>query len=65
MDDQEGALAEVEAAIARVIHNKKAADLSPQNSYIRRLQHQLVDKYSMRSESVGEEPTRRLRIYPS
>jgi predicted RNA-binding protein Jag len=37
-------------------------ELEPQNSYIRRLQHQLADRYNLHSESRGDEPHRRVRI---
>jgi predicted RNA-binding protein Jag len=47
-----------------VKNSKKSLDLNPQNSYIRRIQHQKVDESGLHSESVGEEPKRRLRIYP-
>jgi len=59
------ALREVEEAIKTVENSKRSADLSPQNAYIRRLQHQIVEEHNLKSESVGEEPRRRLRIYPS
>lgn len=58
------AMREVENAIQQVKNSKKSVDLNPQNAYIRRLQHQKVDEAKMHSESVGEEPRRRLRIYP-
>jgi len=58
------AMREAEEAIKQAINSKKSVDLSPQNAYIRRLQHQLVEQNGLRSESVGEEPKRRLRIYP-
>jgi stage III sporulation protein SpoIIIAA len=61
---EEIALREVEDAIIEVMNTKKSIDLNPQNSYVRRLQHQRVDESGLRSESVGEEPKRRLRIYP-
>jgi len=59
------AMREAEEAIRQVKSSKKSADLSPQNAYIRRLQHQIVEQNQLRSESVGEEPKRRLRIYPA
>jgi len=31
-------------------------ELGPQNSYVRRLQHQLVEAYGLESESVGAQP---------
>ncbi len=58
------ALREAEEAMQQVKNTRKAVDLSPQNAYIRRLQHQLIKKDKLHSESVGEEPKRRLRIYP-
>ena len=39
-------------------------ELSPRRSYIRRLQHQLVEKSNLSSRSIGDEPQRRLRILP-
>jgi stage III sporulation protein SpoIIIAA len=59
------AMREAEDGVKRVINTKRSIDLSPQNSYIRRRQHQLVEEKRLRSESVGEEPKRRLRIYPA
>jgi hypothetical protein len=58
------AMREVEEAIQQVLRSKKTTELSPQNAYIRRLQHQAVEDAGLYSESVGEEPRRRLRIYP-
>jgi predicted RNA-binding protein Jag len=60
----EAALSEVERAIAEVFESAKAVELEPQNSYIRRLQHQLVQRYGLASESKGEEPHRRVVIFP-
>ncbi len=64
MDPTEAALMETEAAIQEVLRTSMPVDLAPQNSYIRRLQHQLVEKYRLVSESVGLEPNRRVRISP-
>jgi len=63
-DAEEIALREVQDAIEQVKNTKKSVDLNPQNAYIRRRQHQQVDEARLHSESVGEEPKRRLRIYP-
>jgi stage III sporulation protein SpoIIIAA len=63
-DEQEVALTEVEQAIAEVFDSAKTVELEPQNSYIRRLQHQLVQRYGLASESKGDEPNRRVIIYP-
>jgi len=57
------ALQETEEAIARVLETSEPVELSPQNSYIRRLQHELAGQYSLGSESMGREPYRRVRIF--
>ncbi len=62
---EEIALREVTEAIEQVRNSGKSIDLNPQNAYVRRLQHQKVDEAGLHSESVGEEPKRRLRIYPA
>lgn len=59
------ALRDVDEAVKQVRDSKKAVDLNPQNAYLRRIQHQKVDEFGMHSESVGDEPKRRLRIYPA
>ena len=63
-DEEETALHEAEEAVQQVIQNNRSIELGPQNAYIRRLQHQLVNQYHLETESFGEEPFRRLRIYP-
>ncbi|MDR7481662.1 MAG: R3H domain-containing nucleic acid-binding protein [Armatimonadota bacterium] len=62
--EHEAALTEVEQAIAAVFESAKPVELSPQNAYIRRLQHQLVQRYGLASESKGDEPFRRVVIFP-
>lgn len=62
--DEEQALREAEEGIQRALDTGVAVELSPQNSYLRRLQHQLAEKYKLTSESVGVEPRRRVRIVP-
>lgn len=59
------ALREAEEGIRRVLDTRQAVELAPQNSYMRRLQHQLIEKSKMFSESIGEEPRRRVRILPN
>jgi hypothetical protein len=39
-------------------------DVYKRQAYIRRLQHQLVERFNLSSRSVGDEPQRRLRILP-
>jgi len=57
------ALEETEEAIQDVLENSQPVDLSPQNSYIRRLQHQLAERYNLASRSTGRDPYRRVRIF--
>jgi len=59
------ALEEAEEAIDQVMRGQQAADLSPQNAYIRRLQHLLAQRYNLTSRSLGQEPERRVRILPA
>jgi stage III sporulation protein SpoIIIAA len=63
-ESEEIALREAEEALEQVRNSRKSVDLSPQNAYIRRLQHQMIEENGLNAESVGEEPKRRLRIYP-
>lgn len=62
--DEQRALEEVEEAIAEVLAHRRPVELSPQNAYIRRLQHELVQRYGLISESKGQDPFRRVVIYP-
>ena len=64
VDEQEVALREVEGAISEVLKSTQPVELSPQNSYVRRLQHQLIQRYGLASESRGEEPFRRVVVFP-
>ncbi|MDQ6766685.1 MAG: AAA family ATPase [Candidatus Eremiobacteraeota bacterium] len=63
LDEEEVALREAEEATYQVMLHHKAVELSPQSSYIRRLQHQLVEKYDLQSRSTGIEPNRRVRVF--
>ena len=64
LSGDEVALREVEDAISEVMASAQPVELSPQNSYIRRLQHQLVQRFGLASESKGTDPFRRVVIYP-
>ncbi|HZT41247.1 MAG TPA: R3H domain-containing nucleic acid-binding protein [Chthonomonadaceae bacterium] len=63
-EDMENALLEAQDAVDQVKRTHEAVELSPANSYTRRLQHQLIERYQLQSESVGVEPQRRVRILP-
>ena len=58
------AMQEAEDAITTVLNDgDPSIELTPQNSYIRRLQHQLAQRYNLVSRSAGREPYRRVRIF--
>ncbi|MBZ0274566.1 MAG: AAA family ATPase, partial [Anaerolineae bacterium] len=63
-DPFEQAIRETKDAIMRVRAGAEFVDLSPQVSYIRRRQHEMVHKASLESESYGEEPVRHVRVLP-
>jgi stage III sporulation protein SpoIIIAA len=64
VDPREAALREAEEAIGVVRERAEAVELSPQNAYIRRLQHQMAERANLVSRSRGREPYRRVRLYP-
>ncbi|MCK4362936.1 MAG: hypothetical protein KAW13_06595, partial [Dehalococcoidia bacterium] len=47
----------------QVMEGQKAVELSPRNSYLRMLQHQLAERYNLSSQSTGHEPRRRVKIF--
>jgi hypothetical protein len=59
---EEHALHDAQRAIEHVLETSEPIELSPQSSYLRRLQHQLANQYQLSSQSVGSEPARRVRI---
>jgi stage III sporulation protein SpoIIIAA len=62
-DPTTGALREAEEAIAAVTFGRTPqVELSPQSSYLRRLQHELVGRHGQRSVSRGREPYRRVVV---
>ncbi len=60
--DTQDALREAEEGARRAKETGEPVELRPQNSYVRRLQHQIVEREDLLSESVGTEPRRRVRI---
>lgn len=62
-DPVQNAIRETEQAIDDVMQRKEPVDLSPQNSFVRRIQHELVERYHLNSVSTGKEPHRRVRIF--
>lgn len=64
VDETEIALEEARQAVTMVMDRLEAIELAPRKAYIRRLQHQLVERFNLNSRSIGDEPMRRLRILP-
>jgi len=62
--ETESAIREAEEGVLQSQASQEPVELQPRNSYIRRLQHQTVERLSLHSESVGTEPRRRVRILP-
>ena len=59
------ALEEARQAIEKVVIGKKQiAELLSCIANLRKIQHHLVKLYNVKARSFGEEPNRRLRIYP-
>jgi stage III sporulation protein SpoIIIAA len=62
--DPQAALLEAEDAIHHMLNTGRGpVELAPQSSYIRRMQHQLAERYNLTSRSRGKEPNRRVRIF--
>ena len=59
------AVREAEQGVQTALVTSAPVDLAPQNSYVRRLQHQIAERSDLVSESVGDEPRRRVRIFPT
>nr|YP_009295756.1 hypothetical protein Schim_010 [Schimmelmannia schousboei]AOM64691.1 hypothetical protein Schim_010 [Schimmelmannia schousboei] len=64
-DIEINALIETRIAIEKIVLlRKQSIELLPQLAYLRKLQRIVIDAYNMKARSFGEEPNRRLRIYP-
>ncbi|HET7093569.1 MAG TPA: R3H domain-containing nucleic acid-binding protein, partial [Thermomicrobiales bacterium] len=57
------AIAEAEEAIDAVMQGGPPVALAPQTTPIRRLQHQLAERYNIGSRSRGREPHRRVELF--
>lgn len=65
-DDELEALEETRLAVEQIVLPKgQPVELLPRSAKVRRMQHELVEHYHLKSASFGEEPNRRLRIYPA
>jgi predicted RNA-binding protein Jag len=63
--DRSLAVLEAERAIHGLNNGGSEIELKPQNSHIRRLQHQVANQYGLESSSIGIEPNRRVIIHGS
>jgi stage III sporulation protein SpoIIIAA len=64
-EDETEALEEARLAIEQIVIPKaQPVELLPRSGFIRKLQHELVEHYHLKSMSFGTEPNRRLRIFP-
>jgi stage III sporulation protein SpoIIIAA len=65
-NDEIEALEEARLAIEQIVIPKgQPVELLPRSPLIRKMQHELIEHYHLKSQSFGEEPHRRLRIYPA
>lgn len=65
-DDEMDALEEARLAVEQIVIPKgQPVELLPRSPQVRKMQHELVEHYRLKSHSFGEEPNRRLRIYPA
>jgi len=65
-NDELEALEEARLAVEQiVIPTGQPVELLPRSAYVRKMQHELVEHYRLQSDSFGDEPNRRLRIYPA
>ncbi len=62
-DSAGAAVKEAEDAVDQVLSQSSPIELSPQNAYLRRLQHQVAEQHSLLSRSKGREPNRRVKIF--
>ncbi len=65
-DDEMEALEEARLAVEQIVIPKgQPVELLPRSSSVRKMQHELIEHYRLQARSFGEEPNRRLRIYPA
>ncbi|MFC2020430.1 R3H domain-containing nucleic acid-binding protein [Chloroflexota bacterium] len=63
VDSFQVALSEAQEAVNLVMNGQGEVELSPQSAYIRRLQHFIAERNELSSQSSGQEPRRRVKIY--
>jgi stage III sporulation protein SpoIIIAA len=63
-DEVKEAVQETEHALQRAMSERITVELAPRPASIRRMQHRMIARYHLDSESVGSEPLRHLVIHP-
>ena len=58
-----GAIQEAEQAAELIKQGERHAELNPQSSYVRHLQHQIAESHGLSSSSSGREPSRRVVMF--
>ncbi|MDI9636932.1 R3H domain-containing nucleic acid-binding protein [Kamptonema cortianum] len=61
----DAAMEEAAKAAQSVIQSGKPVELAPQDARVRKQQHRFIESQRLASESVGQDPQRRLRILPA
>lgn len=65
-EDEIDALEEARLAVEQIVIPKgQPVELLPRSPKVRKMQHELIEHYRLKSTSFGDEPNRRLRIYPA
>ncbi|HEY9857093.1 MAG TPA: LAGLIDADG family homing endonuclease [Stenomitos sp.] len=64
-NEEDDAMREARQAIDHALASGTSVELRPRSSHIRRLQHELAAQYQLTSQSMGEEPNRRVLILPA
>ncbi|MEK6410089.1 MAG: R3H domain-containing nucleic acid-binding protein [Acidobacteriota bacterium] len=62
--NEDAAMQEVEDAVIEAVERRRPTELAPQPRHIRRMQHLYIERSGLQSESKGQDPTRRIIIYP-
>ncbi|MNX77959.1 R3H domain protein [compost metagenome] len=63
--DESDALKEARQAIDHALASGQSVELRPRSAPLRKLQHELASRYQLTTQSTGEEPNRRVLIYPA
>ncbi|TAK11077.1 MAG: AAA family ATPase [Anaerolineae bacterium] len=62
-ESEDEILQQTQQAINAVLNGERWVELPPASSYVRRIQHELVQQAKLVSHSYGKEPNRRVRIF--